>query len=62
MLQRQPDLYRGAKLINLPMEGDMNITLSNLDTSELFGKIFKIGFTVYAVALLARVIQGFTLV
>lgn len=39
----------------------MNNTLSNLDTSELIGKIFKIGFTAYAVVLLAQVIQSYNL-
>lgn len=40
----------------------MRTVFSHLDTEELFGKIFKFGFSVYAVALLAQVIQSYNLV
>lgn len=40
----------------------MNITLSSLDASELHGKIFNIGFSVYALAILAQAIRSYNLV
>ncbi len=40
----------------------MNTLFSHLDANEFFGKIFKFGFSVYAVALLAQVMQSYNLV
>lgn len=40
----------------------MNINLSQLDISELFGRFFKFGFTAYTVALLVQVIESYNLV
>lgn len=47
---------------NLPMEGDMVRELSHLNTSELFGKLFGFGISLYAIALLAQVLQSYSLV
>lgn len=46
----------------LPMEGDMIKELSHLDKNEIFGKLIGYGFSLYAVALLAQVLQGYSLV
>lgn len=50
------------KLENLPMEGDMIRELSHLNTNELFGKLFGFGISLYAIALLAQVLQSYSLV
>ncbi len=62
MLQRLPEKYRSAQLENRPMEGDMNNALSQLNTNELFGKLFGFGISLYAIALLAQVLQSYSLV
>jgi len=36
--------------------------LSHLNTSELFGKLFGFGISLYAIALLAQVLQSYSLV
>ena len=40
----------------------MNITSSHFNTGDLLGKIIKIGFSVYVLAILAQVIQNCNLV
>jgi len=62
MLQRLPEKYRSAQLENLPMEGDMSNTLSHLNMNEIFGKLFGFGISLYAIALLAQVLQSYSLV
>ncbi|GEM_PF-1102735 len=62
MLQRLPGKYRSAQLKNLPMEGDMSNALSHLNTNEIFGKLFGFGISLYAIALLAQVLQSYSLV
>lgn len=62
MLPRLPAKYRSAQLKNLPMEGDMNNALSHLNANETFGKLFGFGISLYAIALLAQVLQSYSLV
>jgi len=40
----------------------MNTTVSHLNTSNFLGKIFSIGFSVYALAILVHVVQSYNLV
>lgn len=54
--------YRSAQLNKLPMEGDMIRNFVNLETSEVMVKVFNFGLSVYAIALLAQVLQSYHLV
>lgn len=36
--------------------------LSNVNTNEMFGKLFGFGISLYAIALLAQVLQSYSLV
>ena len=47
---------------NLPMEGDMLRKLSDFDADQTFGKLFSFGISMYAIALLAQVMQSYSLV
>lgn len=40
----------------------MKVTSLHLNTSDLLGRIFNVGFSVYALAILAQVIQSYNLV
>lgn len=62
MLQRIRDVYRSAPFKYLPMEGDMFRQNSNLDTGRVFGKLFGFGIGLYAIALLAQVLESYSLV
>jgi hypothetical protein len=44
------------------MEGDMNRELSQIGSNEMLGKIFGFGISLYAIALLAQVLQSYSLV
>jgi len=40
----------------------MSNALSHLNTNEIFGKLFGFGISLYAIALLAQVLQSYSLV